>query len=57
MELKELKIRPVINHNKKLISGYAQFDTRVTELKKKNLPEEIINSINTGINQINSVSE
>lgn len=57
MEIKELKKRPSIDQNKKLISAYAQFDQLLTELKKKELPEEIIKSINNGIDQINSVSE
>jgi hypothetical protein len=57
MEIKELKKRPSIDQNTKLISAYAQFDKLLTELKKKKLPEEIVNSINNGIDQINSVSE
>lgn len=57
MEIKELKKRPSIDQNKKLISAYAQFDQLLTELKKKELPEEIVKSINNGIDQINSVSE
>lgn len=57
MEIKELKKRPSIEQNKKLIGNYAQFDKLLTELKKKKLPKEIVNSINNGIDQINSVSE
>ena len=57
MEIKELKKRPNIDQNIKLISAYAQFDKLLTELKKKELTEEIIKSINNGIDQINSVSE
>ncbi len=57
MEIKELKKRPNIDQNKKLISAYAQFDKLLTELNKKELPEEIINSINNGIDQLNSVSK
>jgi hypothetical protein len=57
MEIKELKKRPSIGQNKKLISAYDQFDKLLTELKKKELPEEIVNFINNGIDQINSVSE
>jgi hypothetical protein len=57
MEIKELKKRPSIEQNKKLISAYAQFDKLLTELKKKELTEEIVKSINNGIDQINSVSE
>lgn len=57
MEIKELKKRPNIDQNKKLISANAQFDKLLTELKKKELTEEIVKSINNGIDEINSVSE
>ncbi len=57
MEIKELKKRPSIDQNKKLISAYAQFDKLLMELKKKELPDEIVISINNGIDQINSISD
>jgi hypothetical protein len=57
MEIKELNKRPSIDQNKKLISAYAQFDKLLTELKKKELPKEIVKHINNGIDQINSFSE
>jgi hypothetical protein len=57
MEIKELKKKPSIDQNKKLISAYAQFVKLLTELKKKELPEEIVKYINTGIDQINSFSK
>lgn len=57
MEIKELIKRPSIDQNKKVISAYNQFDKLLSELKKKELPKEIVNSINNGIDQINSVSE
>ena len=56
MEIKELTKRPSIGQNKKLICTYDKYDKLLTELKKKELPKEIVNSINTGIDQINSVS-
>ena len=55
MEIKELKKRPSIDQNKKLISAYSQFDKLLNELKKKKLPEEIVKFINKGVEQINSV--
>ncbi|MCJ7758626.1 MAG: hypothetical protein MUP24_10810 [Gillisia sp.] len=55
MEIKELKKRLNINQNKKLISAYTQFDKLLSELKKKELPNEIVNSINNEIGQLNSV--
>ena len=57
MEIKELNKRPSIAQNKKLISAYTQFDKLLAELKRKELPDEIVISINNGIDQINSVSE
>jgi len=57
MEIKELKKRPSIDQNKRLTSSYAQFDKLLMELKKKELPDEIVISINNGIDQINSISD
>lgn len=57
MKIIELKRRPGFDQDKKLINSYDQFDKLLIELKKKKLPEEIVNSINNGINKINSVSE
>lgn len=57
MEIKELKKIPSIDQNKKLTSTYFQFDKLLIELKKKELPEEIVKFVNDGIKQINSVSE
>lgn len=57
MEINELKKRPNIDQNKKLINAYTQFDNLLTVLKNKELPEEILKSINNGIDQINTVTE
>ncbi len=57
MEIKELKKRPSIDQNKKLINAYSQFDNLLTALKNKELPEGIVKSINNGIDQINTVSK
>lgn len=57
MEIRELKSRIDIAQNKKLNKVYNQFDSLLSELKKKELTKEIVDSINSGINQINSVSE
>lgn len=56
MEIRELKKKPNVGQNKKLISAYAQFDKLLTELKKKQLPDEIVNAINNEIDQINAIS-
>jgi hypothetical protein len=57
MEIKELKKRPSLVHNKRLIGSYSQFDKLLMELRKKELLQEVVNSINNGIDLINSVSE
>ncbi|WP_291855373.1 hypothetical protein [Marinilabilia sp.] len=57
MEIKELNKRPEIEQDKRLIGSLSQFDNLLMELRKKELPEEIVKSINNGIDQINSVSE
>lgn len=57
MKIKELKNRPDIDKNKKLHASYVQFDSLLMELRTKELPNETVNSINDGIDQVNSVSE
>tara|TARA_R110002049_G_scaffold7173_2_gene42558 strand:+ start:1039 stop:1503 length:465 start_codon:yes stop_codon:yes gene_type:complete len=57
MEIKELKKRPSIDENEKLLNSYIQFDRLLTELKIKELSDEIISSINNGIDQINLSSD
>lgn len=57
MKIKELNKRPGIDQNKKIISAYTQFNKLIAELKKRELPDDIVNSINIGIEQINAVSE
>jgi hypothetical protein len=54
MEIKELKIRPSVDQNKKLHKAYAQFNKLLRELKTKELTDEVIISINKGIEEINA---
>jgi len=56
MEIKELIRRPVVEQDKKLKKSYAIFKNLVDELKKKKIPEDILNSINQAIADINSFS-
>lgn len=42
MEIKELRKRRVIKHNKKLIIGFAQFYKPLSGLKKRNLQNELL---------------
>lgn len=57
MKVKELNKRTSIDQNKKITYAYTQLDKLLTELKKKELPDDIVNSINIGIEQINAVPE
>ena len=57
MELKQLKRRPNISQNKKLLNAHKQLEQLLTELKKEKIPNEIIIAINNDIDQVNAVSE
>ena len=57
MEIKDLKSRPSSVQSKKLIFAFSQFENLLSELKKKELTDEVIISINNGIDQINSAPE
>lgn len=56
MEIKELKKRSGIDQSKKLMRDQAQFDRLLTVLRTKDLPDEIVVSINNGIDRVNAVS-
>jgi len=56
MDIKELNKRPNIEQNIKLHRTYLQFEKLITELRKKELPTEILSTINTYINVVNSIS-
>jgi hypothetical protein len=55
MKIIELKEREDVSENK-LGESYAQFQELLKELRKKELPQTIIESINQGIEEINSTS-
>ncbi|TYA55289.1 hypothetical protein [Formosa maritima] len=57
MTIKELKERPRLQQNKKLTKMYAQLDTLLIELRKRDLPEQIVQTINLEVDILNSVSE
>lgn len=57
MKIKDLIKRPTITNNEKLIGPYTQFTELLKVLESKELPEEIINTINNGVDKVNSVSE
>jgi hypothetical protein len=55
MDIKELKQRDM-QHDKKLMTAYAQFNKVLAALKKEALPQEIITVVNTKIDQLNAIS-
>lgn len=56
MVIKELQKNPEIEQHKKLKKKFGDFEKLINELKKRELPSEIIASINMEIDQINSFS-
>ena len=54
MNIIELKIRQGINTENKFGRIYSQFGELLSELKKKELPQNIIKLINDSVEQINS---
>ncbi|MBR9921049.1 MAG: hypothetical protein GYB31_09435 [Bacteroidetes bacterium] len=57
MEIKELKDRSGISPDRKLADAYAQFNVLLTELRKRALSENVVNGINAGIDEVNSIRE
>tara|TARA_R100000935_G_C2776330_1_gene139812 strand:- start:350 stop:814 length:465 start_codon:yes stop_codon:yes gene_type:complete len=56
MEIIELKNRPDIGQHKKLFASYNQFAKLLMELRRKDLTNETVNSINDGITMVNSIT-
>ena len=56
MEIKELNKRPNIEQNIKLNRKFLQFEKLISELKTKEIPNEIVRSVNNNIEEINSFS-
>ncbi|QSE96915.1 DUF2207 domain-containing protein [Fulvivirga lutea] len=54
MEIKELKKRPELDHDKKFVRSYTQFNQFLTALKSKEIPDEILAKINSGIEEVNT---
>jgi len=57
MNIKELNSKPDEAANEKLKAASTQFDTLLQELRKRELPIEIIELINNEVDSINSASE
>ena len=57
MEFVELKQKSNIEANRKLKKRYATFKKLLQELKQKEIPDEIIKSINHHIDEVNACTE
>ena len=57
MEINALKKRDGIDCNKNLTDLHAQFEKLLAELRKRDLPDEVVQSINTNIDLIDPVLE
>ncbi len=52
MEINELRKRKGIGGNKQLIDSYMHFERLLSELRKRKLPDEVVQAINTNIDLI-----
>ncbi len=57
MEINALKVRKSIESNKKLTDLHAQFEKLLSELRKRELPDKVVQSINTNIDLIGPAME
>lgn len=57
MDVKELNKRDLTDSNKSLFNTFDQFDRLLAELRKRNMPEDILSVINKEIEVINSVAD
>ena len=56
MKINELNQRPGIDKNVKLLETYLQFEKLLIELRKRELPVELVVLINRDIEDLNSIS-
>ena len=57
MEIKELLEKPIITENPKLNQAHIQFGKLLSELRKRELPDSIVQTINEEVDEINSISD
>lgn len=56
MEFKELNSIPNLDQDNKLRKNYVSFEKLLDELKKRDIPTDIVRSINQHIDEVNSFS-
>ena len=56
MEFKKIEKKPNIDQDQKLMDKFDGFEKLINELEKKEVPPDIVNSINRDIDEINSFS-
>lgn len=56
MEFIDIEKNPTIRQDKKLMDKYVVFEKLITELKKKEIPADVINAVNHQTGLINSFS-
>ena len=57
MEINVLKMRDGLDRNKRLTDIYVQFEKLLSEVRKRDLPDEVVHSINTNIDLIDMATE
>src|SRR5690554_2532700 len=57
MEINVLKMRDGLDRNERLTDIYVQFEKLLSELRKRDLPDEVVHSINTNIDLIDMATE
>lgn len=56
MEIIELNKRPDLIQNKKLRDRFFKFEKLINELKKREIPNELVGAINDEIEKVNAIS-
>lgn len=57
MKISELKPRPEIDRDSKSKETFLQFERLLSELRKRELPDEIVSDINSDLDEINSIAD
>lgn len=57
MEIKKLEPKSNLEQHKKLFQKYTRFERLLDDLRKKEIPDQVVELINQGIMQVNAVPE